>query len=129
MIGDTNLFVAVLRGVSRAVDFLHGNRELAVPFIVAAELEWGSLCSQRRLERERVAAMLQTFPIMWPDRRTVTEFAQIRYELKRRGTAISWIAALARQHGETVASADRDFAHVDGLRWLDWQIASDPSAG
>ena len=51
---------------------------------------------------------------------TADAYADIRLELKRRGTPIPpndvWIVALARQHGLAVLSSDGHFDMVAGIR-------------
>ncbi|MDR3702337.1 MAG: PIN domain-containing protein [Candidatus Sulfopaludibacter sp.] len=58
------------------------------------------------------------------DETTANEYAEVRYELKRRGRTIPgndiWIAALARQHALPLLSRDRHFDFVAGVKRIGW---------
>jgi tRNA(fMet)-specific endonuclease VapC len=80
--------------------------------------------SQRNLAR---LAAARRFLKLWPlDERTSIEFAALVKDLRQRGRALgqfdALIAAVARQHGFTLLTADSDFASVVHLmrveNWL-----------
>ena len=55
---------------------------------------------------------------------TTVHYGTIYLELRQRGRILSqvdmMIAALARQHGLTVLTTDRDFEALPGLRTMNW---------
>jgi predicted nucleic acid-binding protein len=62
---------------------------------------------------------------LWPaDERTAVEFAAIMDELRTAGVSLAQfdalIAAVARQNGFTLLTADRDFRSVGGIRIESW---------
>lgn len=128
MIADTNLFIAHLRGVPEATEFLRRNADLYVPFVVAAELLTGELLSRRSASADtRMSNLLDVFPTLWPDADTLSHFAQLRVHLRRAGTPIdvhdAWIAALALEFELPVVTSDVDFERVPDLKIVSWATA------
>jgi predicted nucleic acid-binding protein len=77
---------------------------------------------QRNLQRLNAAMEILR---LWPaDQQTAAEFATVFQELRQTGRALSQfdllIAALSRQHGITLLTADQDFQAVSGLHIEDW---------
>lgn len=77
---------------------------------------------QKNLARLQAAlSVLRLWPI---DEGTADEFADVFRELRSAGQILSQfdllIAALARQHGFTLLSADRDFERVTRLKLENW---------
>ena len=68
--------------------------------------------------------MLGEFVRLAINERTAFHYAEIRFELKQKGTPIPandlWIAALARQHDLPILSRDQHFDRVAGLRRIGW---------
>ena len=65
---------------------------------------------------------LESFEILRPDSGTAAIYARIRSQLKKTGVVLPdpdfWIAAQALQQSVPLASTDRDFEHIAGLRLL-----------
>jgi tRNA(fMet)-specific endonuclease VapC len=77
---------------------------------------------QQNLRRLQAAlSVLRLWPV---DEETAIEFADIYRELRTSGQMMSQfdllIAALARQHGLTLLTADQDFQRVNQLRTENW---------
>ncbi|MCY4611045.1 MAG: type II toxin-antitoxin system VapC family toxin [Gammaproteobacteria bacterium] len=94
---------------------------LVVPSIVLGEYYFGirqSLHQNRYEDWLRQSLPLVEVVAVTPE--TADAYANIRLELKQRGTPIpsndTWIAALARQHALPVLSRDAHFDAVDGIQ-------------
>lgn len=91
--------------------------------IVLGELYFGVYkiaASQRgRLLRSEYDALATQLGVLDCDRATADFYAQVRGELELKGQRIPendvWIAALALQHGLTLATRDAHFQRVTGL--------------
>ena len=124
MILDTNALSALLDG-DAGLEFLDAYPELMLPVIVLGEHRFGLFRSKFRdrleTELDRLLTRARVLPI---DEETARHYAGIREELRQAGKPIPhsdfWIAALARQHGLEVASQDRHFDRVKGLRRRGW---------
>jgi tRNA(fMet)-specific endonuclease VapC len=98
---------------------------LALPSIVLGEYRFGLAASRHRKVRKAwLAARERDCRVLKVDGETARHYAEVRSELKARGTPIPendvWIAALARQHVLPVVSRDSHFDQVRGLRRLVW---------
>ena len=126
---DTNHFSAYLdrRPVleSRIDGLLRAGDRFGICLPVLCEYRAGIRLGRRyqqNLVRLRTAlSVLRLWPI---DEETATEFADIFRELRAAGQTMSQfdllIAALARQHGLTVLTADQDFQRVSRLKLENW---------
>lgn len=99
--------------------------EVALPVIVLGEYRYGIRQSRNRAVYERwLKTCLPDFRLLPITEPTTDGYAEIRHELGRLGRPIPsndiWIAALARQHGETLVSRDLHFDLVSGLRRIGW---------
>lgn len=123
MILDTTVLVDLQRelrqsragGASKLLEAL-GSEEIAITFVTWMEFAEGYGEDQR----EACARFLSPFLVLWPDVETAWRAARISRDLRERGEAIgdhdSWIAALALQHGHSLATAsDRHFRRVPAL--------------
>ena len=125
MILDTNALSAVADGEEAAMELVAGADRIAVPVIVLGEYRLGIAQSRHRASyeswlREWIAAVT----ILDIDERTTDSYSRIGLELKRKGKPIPandlWIASLCRQHSLPLASRDKHFDFVSGLRRLGW---------
>ena len=122
---DTNIVVALFDEEQVVLERIAAADETIVPIPVIGELFHGALNSRRtRANVQRIEALAQAHTIVAQDMETAKHYGAIKTALRRKGTPIPdndiWIAALARQHGATVASRDQHFNAVDGLlveRW------------
>ncbi|MGH9362023.1 MAG: type II toxin-antitoxin system VapC family toxin [Thermoanaerobaculia bacterium] len=125
MILDTNAVSALLVGDPALEEVLKANERHHLPVIVIGEYRYGLLASRHRVRLQRLLETLIRESIVLPiDEATAEAYAQVRGELRRRGQQIPendiWIAALAQQHSQAVASRDTHFDQVPGLRRIAW---------
>ena len=121
MILDTNALSAWAEGRPAVESPLRVADRLIVPSVVLGEYWFGIRQSRHRTRYEEwLARYLPLTEVAIVNSATADAYADIRLELKRRGTPVPpndvWIAALARQHGLAVLSNDGHFDMVDGIR-------------
>lgn len=121
MILDTNALSAWAEGHAAVESPLRVAQRLVVPSVVLGEYYFGIRQSRHRNRYEDwLARYLPLTEIALVTSATADAYADIRLELRRRGTPIPpndvWIAALARQHGLALLSNDGHFDTVDGVR-------------
>lgn len=125
MILDTNAVSALLAGEPSLEQVLSTRRRHHLPVVVIGEYRYGLLRSRHRPHLEPLLEILIRESTVLPvDAATAAAYSLVREDLRRAGRPIPendvWIAALARQHGESVVSRDEHFDHVPGLRRLAW---------
>lgn len=125
MILDTNAVSALFDGDVGLLAVLDGHLELHLPAVVLGEYRYGLIGSRIRSAAEaRLQELASACVILPVDSITAGTYAEIRHELKLRGTPIPendvWIAALARQHRLPVVTRDTHFDAVRGLRRVGW---------
>jgi tRNA(fMet)-specific endonuclease VapC len=118
---DTNIVVASFRDDPAARRAILEAERILVPVIVIGELLVGALeGGQPERERARIGSLLLASEVLGCDLKTAEHYAEVKDDLRRRGRPIPendlWIAALARQHGLTVASRDHHFDGIEGVR-------------
>ena len=124
---DTNTVIHYLRGRPSVVSRFQSAspRQLAIPSIVAYEIEYGALkigSSRRREIASLLLAGIQQVPF---DREAALESARIRIDLEARGLLIGpmdlLIAGTAVSRGAVlVTNNTKEFSRVKGLRLSDW---------
>lgn len=119
---DTNRYSDLVASDPQAMTVVTAADEVAVPFIVLAELAEGFRRGNRRAENERRLEKFLATPrvtTLYPDPVTVSVFADISAELRQHGQSIPthdiWIAALVLQHGLTLYTRDRHFERIPQL--------------
>lgn len=125
MILDTNAVSALFAGDAALLPLVAGEPRLHLPVVVIGEYRYGLLRSR---QRRTLAGLLDTLVaesrVLEIDLATTERYAEVRDELRRRGTPIPendvWIAALARQHELPVVSRDEHFDQVAGLDRRGW---------
>jgi tRNA(fMet)-specific endonuclease VapC len=122
---DTNAVSALFVGDSALGEVLSGEERHHLPVIVIGEYRYGLLGSHRREHLEKLlAALIRESIVLLVDEKTADAYSHVRAELRRKGKPIPendiWIAALARQHNQTVISRDDHFDHVSDLRRVAW---------
>lgn len=125
MILDTNAVSALLAGEPGLLPLLAGQPRLHLPVVVIGEYRYGLRRSRRSRSLSRLLELLIAESAVLPiDLETANRYAEVRDELRRRGTPIPendvWIAALARRHELPVASRDEHFDRVPGLDRRAW---------
>jgi tRNA(fMet)-specific endonuclease VapC len=122
---DTNGLSALADGESALEPILRGAAKVAVPVIVLGEYRYGIGQSRDRQRYEQwLTEVLRNFRILDVDQETAASYASLRMELRKAGTPIpsndAWIAALCRQHTDSLLSRDRHFDLVAGIQRIDW---------
>lgn len=125
MILDTNAVSALLAGEPGLLPLLAGQPRLHLPVVVIGEYRYGLRRSRRSRSLSRLLELLIAESAVLPiDLETANRYAEVRDELRRRGTPIPendvWIAALARRHELPVASRDEHFDRVPRLDRRAW---------
>ncbi len=124
---DTNVLIWYLKGQEQVVSRLQSAspNDLAVPSVVAYEIEYGTLkigsSHRRTLASELLMGLIQV-PF---DHAAARESARIRIELETRGISIGptdlLIAGTALSRRAMLATSNtEEFSRVKGLRLADW---------
>jgi tRNA(fMet)-specific endonuclease VapC len=116
---DTSAYSAWVRGYPPVRVPMQEASGLCLSVVVLGELLAGFAGGARRRENEEHLRSFTSSPrveVLRVDEETVTPYAAIQHELRRRGTPVSpndlWIAATAYQHGLRVLTLDRDFLKI-----------------
>ena len=124
---DTNTLILYLKGHESVVTRLRAAspREMAIPSVVAYEIEYGTLKIGSARRRAVITELLKGVPQVPVDHEAAIESARIRIELEARGIAIGpldlLIAGTAVSRGAMlVTSNTKEFSRVKDLRLLDW---------
>lgn len=127
---DTNVWIYYLKHIGSPVEARLKStpaRDIAVCSVVWAELLYGARKYEKRQNRvarvQRALAPFHSFPF---DDTAAHHYAEIRDDLETRGEVIGpndlLIAAIARNHGLTLVSNNREFERVEGLTVEDWTV-------
>jgi tRNA(fMet)-specific endonuclease VapC len=124
---DTNILIQYMKGLDSVVQRLQGAspREVAIPSVVACELEYGTLKTGSARRRAVASALLEKFTQVPFDHEAAREAARIRVELEAQGMVIGpmdlLIAGTATSRAAVlVTNNTREFSRVAGLRLADW---------
>lgn len=119
---DTNIYSLAMKNDDQAKDVLKKAESILVCSIVIGELlsgfRFGSKLEMNMklfnefLDSPRVGVVDVT-------EKTAIHYSQLFFDLKQAGTPIPtndmWIAAVAKEHGAAIATADKHYRHVPGL--------------
>jgi tRNA(fMet)-specific endonuclease VapC len=124
---DTNIIVYYLKGMPSVVARILAMEgpELAIPSVVAYELEYGTLKAKGSRRKELITRLLKDSVQVPFDHEAAREAARIRIELERHGSVIGpldlLIAGTALSRGAIlVTNNTKEFSRVKGLRLADW---------
>lgn len=122
---DTTIIIDLFGGDEDVKNGLAKAEEIFVPSIAVGELLYGVRLSARADEnRAKVEAFAAANTILGCDLQTAERYAEIKAGLRAKGRPIPendiWIAAVARQHGLTLAARDEHFETVSGLEIVQW---------
>lgn len=116
---DVNRYVDYANGVPEAVEAVRAANNVALPFVVLAELRSGFRHGGRAEGNERrLGLFLQSdrVRVLFADEATTHLYAMIYADLRKAGSPIPtndiWIAALVLQHDLVLFSRDRHFDRV-----------------
>jgi tRNA(fMet)-specific endonuclease VapC len=125
---DANAVIHALKGkgqIRKRIEETHP-RDLAVPAVVAYEIEFGTLRSQNSERRRRELKHLLSFLSILPfDRPAADHAARLRFDLEAAGATIgpldTLIAGTVLAHGATLITHNTaEFSRIPGLRIEDW---------
>lgn len=122
---DTNAYRALREGNSTLARAFRSSTDLGLPVVTLGELYFGIYNGARTDEElQKLNKFLASPRLTILDMTTETArlFGEISTQLRRAGKPIQqndvWIAALCKQYGFTLATADQGFDHVIGLELL-----------
>ena len=123
LILDTNAYSGFLSGDPAILDALGEAESVKMSVVVLGELFAGFRGGRRRSQNLRYLNSFlakRSVEVLDISRETSEVFGQIKYSLKEAGTPIPindvWIAAQALETGSILATFDRHFAKVPGVR-------------
>jgi tRNA(fMet)-specific endonuclease VapC len=124
---DSNIVIHCLKGREPAASRLRAAApsEIAIPSVVAYELEYGTLRIASQQRRRILSRMLENLEEVPFGREAAREAARIRMELERRGIVIGpldlLIAGTVLSRRATLATNNtREFSRIKSLRLEDW---------
>ncbi len=127
---DANAYSMLVRGHRQVADIVRSAEEILLSAVVVGELMYGF---RRGAHFDSNLADLRAFmsspyvSFVAVGEVTADRYARIAAALRAKGRPIPtndvWIAAHAMETGADLISADRHFAHVDGIAWV--PIAAD----
>ena len=127
---DANAYSMLVRGHRQVADIVRGAEEILLSAVVVGELMYGFRRGSHFVSnvadlRDFLSSPYVSFvPV---GEVTADRYARIATLLRAKGRPIPtndvWIAAHAVATGADLVSADRHFAHVDGIAWI--PIAAD----
>jgi tRNA(fMet)-specific endonuclease VapC len=122
---DTNAYRALDDGNAKLSGFIKAAGQLGLPITVLGEIYYGLFSGNKQevnllnLNRFLAVPRLELLQI---DEATARAFGEIASELREKGKPIQqndmWIAALCKQYGYALATADKGFAAISGLEIL-----------
>lgn len=122
---DTSTIISLFRGDPEVLLKLSQARAAFVPTIALGELYYGAHKSARVSSNlERIEQFALASDVLVCDGSTAKHYGAIKNRLRELGRPIPendiWIAALARQHGLTVATRDQHFGAIEALDVEAW---------
>jgi tRNA(fMet)-specific endonuclease VapC len=122
---DTNAYRALDDGNPKLSSHVKSASQLGLPIMVLGELYYGIFLGNKQesnlLNLNRFLA-LPRLELLHIDETSARIFGEIASELRQKGKPIQqddmWIAALCKQHGYTLATADKGFSAIAGLELL-----------
>jgi len=120
---DTNYYSALAKNVPGVNLLIRNSEEIALPHTVIGELlggfHYGSQFDKNYNDLKRVIAK-PTCRVLMPSIETANIYGRLYADLRRRGKMIPmndiWIAALTIEYGGTLATYDKDFAAIQGIK-------------
>ncbi len=113
---DTNVYSALVKGLSAARIALQGESSISLPIMVVAELKYGFIHGMKQVENEeRLNRFLaqDRVTMLYPSLKTAELYAELSVYCRRAGRALShndiWIAALAQEADVPLVTYDKDF--------------------
>ncbi len=122
---DTNAYRALDDGNNKLSKYVKSAAKLGLPIIVLGELYYGIFLGNKQEDNLVNLNRFITLPrldILHVTEDTARIFGEIATELRQKGKPIQqddmWIAALCKQYGYALATADKGFVGIIGLELL-----------
>lgn len=119
---DTNVYSALDKGSTTAIDVLRGQSNIYIPITVIGELRYGFMNGNKQTENDlKLNTFLaqDTVEIVFPTIATANLYAELSLFCRRAGRALShndlWIAALAKENRLRLATYDKDFSILSDI--------------
>ena len=122
---DTNILIGILAKDEAILSRLVETEAVFLPSIALGELYFGAFKSAHPDDNaERIDRLADSTAILYCDGATALHYGRIKTSLRAKGRPIPendiWIAAIAQQHGLTVASRDLHFREIENLPVEEW---------
>lgn len=122
---DTNIVIAFLAAEANIVQRVDTATAIFLPSTVVGELYYGAFKSMWSAQNiARIETFFQHNTILTNDAHTGWHYGSVKYQLQRKGQPIPendiWIAAVTLQYDLVLATRDKHFDAVDGLRVEHW---------
>jgi tRNA(fMet)-specific endonuclease VapC len=124
---DTNAYRALDDGNEKLSSLIQSSPQIGLPIIVLGELYYGIFLGEKREKNSSNLNRFLNIPrvdILHVDEITSKLFGEIATELRRVGRPMQqddmWIAALCKQYGYALATADKGFDTITGLELVNF---------
>jgi len=122
---DTSIIIEIFAQNAGVIDRLGQAESTFIPSVAVGELHYGVRRSTREKENlAQVEQLVAAGVVLACDEETGRWYGIVKDQLRRTGHPIPendiWIAALALQHGLSVATRDNHFKTVKGLKVEIW---------
>ena len=122
---DTNAYRAIDDGNIKLSNLVKTVPQIGMPITVLGEIYFGIFLGgkqEQNLSNLNRFLALPRVELLHVDEITAKLFGEIATQLRRNGRPIQqddmWIAALCKQYGYTLATADKDFGAITGLELI-----------
>lgn len=122
---DTSVIIPLFAGDAEVARKLGAAEEVFVPSVALGELFYGARKSSRSAANlSQAEAFAASVTVLGCDLDTARHYGEIKNVLRAMGRPLPendvWIAAVARQHGLTLATRDAHFEQIGGLDLASW---------
>jgi tRNA(fMet)-specific endonuclease VapC len=122
---ETSLVVDVFSFNPAAERVVEDADRLFLPVPALGELHFGVRRSRRPgAALAQLTSFIALVRVLDCNAETARQYADVRDDLRAKGRPVPendmWIAAIARQHGLTVATRDAHFGEIGGLSLVSW---------
>lgn len=122
---DTNIITSWIKGERSIADRVEKAMTVYIPIIVLGELYYvASYSTQVQRNIAVIKKLFSRYKVLLIDETTSMEYGKIKSSLRKKGLPIPendiWIAAIAIRHKLTLATRDKHFNEVIGLKLKAW---------
>jgi tRNA(fMet)-specific endonuclease VapC len=122
---DTNIIIGLFAKDKKIINHLLKVKSVFIPSIVIGELFYGANNSIKiKANVEKINQLHSESNVLDITSITGDYYGQVKKDLKTKGTPIPendiWIAAIALQYGLTLATRDKHFGKIEGIKVTNW---------